>query len=244
MGRLAMKRTKDFRVEVLKADKLVRHMPKGDDRKVDALADDDVATLERVAASKEPPVVARVRAGPLSGPTLERLARADDHVAVGDDKRGGRIYQFHDSTMDRLYSRLTRACKTRGEEEALRREYIALQRYKHHWHHGGLQSSVGSVDLNRVFAPDPTAMSGMAKSEKQAHHRQQWREARVKLEERFGKVDGQRYGIVVDNVVCAETSLEIAGYAIGYGSPYRARDAARKMLRQAGQLFSNFWGVG
>lgn len=170
------------------------------------------------------------------GPTPERLSKADTHFVVGDDKRGGRVYQFVDSTMDRLYSRLTKAAKTRREEDELRREYVALQRYKHHWYHGGLQSYVGSVDLNRVFASDPAGMSGMAKTERQAHHRHQWREARALL--------GHRTGIVVDNVVCSERSLEIAGYSIGYESPYRARIAARDMLRQAGRDLAKLWGVG
>lgn len=172
----------------------------------------------------------------ITGPTPERLAKADEHFVVGDDKRGNRVYQFVDSTMDRLYSRLTRAAKNRAEKETLRREYTALQRYKHHWHNAGLLAAVGSVDLNRVFASDPSNMSGMAKSERQAHHRQQWREARDLI--------GHKPGIVVDNVVCAEHSLEIAGYSIGYGSPYRARVAACDILRQAGRELAKLWGVG
>lgn len=178
----------------------------------------------------------RERASSVGVPTLERLKKADNHFVVGDDQRGGKIYQFCDSTMDRLYSRLTKAVRTRSEEEALRREYIALQRYKHHWYHGGLQASVGSVDLNRVFASDPGSMSGMAKSEKQAHHRKQWRAARELL--------GHQPGIVIDNIVCCEHSLEVGGYSIGYASPYRAREAARDILRKAGQDLANMWGIG
>jgi len=170
------------------------------------------------------------------GPTAERLAKAGDHFVVGDDKQGGRIYQFHDSSLDRLYSRLTKAAKSIASEHQLRREYIALQRYKHHWHHAGLQESVGSVDLNRVFASDPTSMSGMAKTEKQAHHRQQWRLAREKL--------GHKPGIVIDNFVCAGWGLDVAGVTLGYASAYRTRLAAQKVIRESATLLANLWGVG
>lgn len=169
------------------------------------------------------------------GPTLERLTAAQGHVSIGDDKVGGRIYQFHDSTVDRLYSRLTKAAKSRATEEGLRTEYISLQRYKHHWHHAGLQSAMASVDLNRIFAPDPGSMSGMAKSERQAHHRKQWREARDLL--------GHKPGIVVDNIMCAETSIECAGWAIGYNSRTSARDNAERILRESGRKLAKLWGI-
>lgn len=173
---------------------------------------------------------------PITGPTPERLAKAQGFVEIGDDQRGGKIYTFRDCTMDRLYSRLTKAAKGRGEEESLRREWRALMKYKHHWHAAGLLASVGSVDLNRVFASDPSEMSGMAKTERQAHHRQQYRAAQKKL--------GHRPGIVVDNVVCYDLTLEMAGYAIGYASAYRARQGATKILRDSGCVLAGLWGIG
>ena len=138
--------------------------------------------------------------------------------------------------MDRLYSRLTKAAKTRGAEDELRREYTALMKYKHHWHSAGLESALGSVDLNRIFASDPGSMSGMAKTESQAHHRQQYREGRALV--------GHRPGIVLDSVVCADQSLVIAGYGLGYDSEYRARQAATLILRECGTTLANLWGIG
>jgi hypothetical protein len=85
------------------------------------------------------PVTIKGKPNPSYGPTAERLAMAQGHVSVGDDKQGTRIYHFHDATVDRLYSRLARGAKGRGEEGAVRAEYTALQRYKHHWHHGALR---------------------------------------------------------------------------------------------------------
>jgi hypothetical protein len=169
-------------------------------------------------------------------PTSERLKKARGHFTVGDDKRGTRIYHFHDATVDRLYSRLARSAKSRGEEETVRCEYLALQRYKHHWHHSGLEASVGGIDLNRIFAPDPSSASGMPKTERQAHHRRQYRDARDLL--------GWKPHIVVENVMCAETSLEVAGWAIGsFTSRTSARDGAEKILRESGRKLAKLWGI-
>lgn len=169
------------------------------------------------------------------GPTAQRLAAAQGHVSIGDDKQGTRIYHFHDSPLDRLYSRLIRQAG-RYDEDHLRKEYAALQKYKTHWHFAGLESALGSADLNRIFASDPGSMSGMAKTERQAHHRQQYRSARDDL--------GHKPGIVVDNVACAETSLEIAGWSIGYNSRTSARDNAERILRESGRKLAKFWGIG
>lgn len=183
----------------------------------------------------------RIRSRPPSrppeyGPTQERLAKAQGYVDIGDDQRGGKIYTFRDTTMDRLYSRLVKGARGRHEEDQLRREWHGLMKYKHHWHAGGLLPSLGSVDLNRIFASDPGSMSGMAKSEQQAHHRGEYRKA--------GALLGHKPGIVVDNVVCHDLTLEMAGYSIGYTSPYRARVAAMTIIRSAGLGLAAMWGIG
>jgi hypothetical protein len=183
---------------------------------------------------------------PHTGPTIERIAKAQSHYVVGDDQRGNRVYHFHDCPLDRLYSRLTRQADPLSTENGLRREYTALVKYRHHWFSAGLQDAIGSADLNRIFASDPGSMSGMAKTERQAHHRQQYRSARDAV--------GHRPGIVLDNIVCAELTLELAGSSVGYGSyyknggktyasPYRAREEATKLLRQAAITLANYWGI-
>lgn len=187
-----------------------------------------------------------------TGPTRERLSQAQNHYHVGDDKQGGKVYQLCDNPMDRLYSRLTRGAGTK-DENALRREYAALLKYRHHWHSAGLEASVGSVDLNRVFASDASNMSGMAKTERQFNHRDQYRKARIQIEKALGAESGHRAGIVLDNVVCAEFSLEMGGSSVGYGSyykkgrksyasPYRAREEATKLLRAAAAALADHWG--
>ena len=95
---------------------------------------------------------------------------------------------------------------------------------------------MGSVDLNRIFSSCIAAtIKGMPKSEAQAFHRGKWREARERL--------GHKTSIVVDNVVCSGHTLEIAGYAIGYNSPFRAREGAEKHLKRAGDLLERHWGL-
>jgi len=170
------------------------------------------------------------------GPTPERLKHSQGSFTVGDDKQGTRVYHFHDAPLERLYSRLGRQAKGRGEEETVRAEYAALMKYRVHWHNGGLEIPIGTVDLNRIFASDPSSMSGMAKTERQAHHRLQYREARELL--------GWKPHIVVENVICAETSLEIAGWSIGsFTSRTSARDGAERILRQSARKLAKHWGI-
>jgi hypothetical protein len=76
----------------------------------------------------------------------------------------------------------------------------------------------------------------MAKSEAQAHHRQQWRAGRAIL--------GHRAGIIVDNVVCAEQSLEVAGFSVGWTNKPQAIAAATETLRDAGYRLAKLWGIG
>jgi hypothetical protein len=199
------------------------------------------ATLSRnirrqgVAATKQGKTNPEYVRSVFDGPTSERLAKAQSHFTVGDDKQGTRIYHFHDTTIDRLYSRLARQAKGRESESGVRAEYLALQKYRIHWHRAGLEISLGSVDLNRVFASDPGSMSGMAKTEGQAHHRKQYREARDLI--------GHQAGIVVDNIVCHENSVECAGSSIGYKSQFHGREAATKMLRESARSLARLWGI-
>lgn len=177
-------------------------------------------TVRRLRATRpEIPVI-------LEGPTAQRLAKAEGNFTVGDDKQGGKIHTMRDDPLARMFAR----------QAISGPEYAALQKYHHHWHYAGLEAGMGSVDLNRVFSSDPGSMSGMAKSEAQAHHRKQWREARYCL--------GLRVGIVVDNVVCAGHTLETAGFSVGWTNKPQAIAAATEMLRDAGYRLARLWGIG
>jgi hypothetical protein len=163
---------------------------------------------------------------PDGAPTRERLAKADGHVEVGDDGQGARIYTLRDAPLERLNSR--------GGIEP--REYSALMKFKAHWVQAGLQPSLGGIDLARVFAADPGSFSGMAKTERQVFHRQRYREAVQHI--------GLRAALVVERVVCAEQTLEMAGLALNWRTPAQARAAATELLRDAGARLAVLWGIG
>lgn len=171
----------------------------------------------------------------VEGPTIERLAKAQNHFHIGDDQRGGRVYQFHDTPLDRLYSRLTRAAKSTAAQDQLRREYSALMKYRNHFVRAGKETTIASIDLNSVHASNPSQRQGMPMAEAQVQHGSEWRHARSHI--------GHKPGIVVDNVVCSETSVQVAGWSIGYNSPFRAREGAEKILRESGLKLARYWGI-
>ena len=171
----------------------------------------------------------------VNGPTFERLVKADGHFAVGDDKRGGKLYHFCDTPLDRLFSRLIkRAGKV--QEEELRVAYAGLLRYRDHWQRAGKEPSISSVDPNRVYSPDPSRRSGMPMAESQVYHDSEWRSGR--------KVLNHRQGIVVDNVVCYEHPLDIAGFAVGQTNKPQAVTSAEELLRASGERLAAHWGIG
>ncbi len=181
----------------------------------------------KVARLKPKRRVARLRRRTDEGaPTRERLDKAQGHVEIGDDGQGARIYTLRDAPLDRLNSR--------GGLEP--KEYSALMKFKAHWVQAGLQPSLGGVDLARVFAADPGGFSGMAKTERQVFHRQRYREAVQHI--------GLRAALVVERVVCAEQTLEMAGFALNWHTPAQARAAATELLRDAGERLAQLWGIG
>jgi hypothetical protein len=158
--------------------------------------------------------------------TPERRRHAGpDGIATGDDGMGGKRHTFL-SPLGRLFARDGIDVKA----------YNALQKFRVHYHNAGLNPGVGSVDLNRIFASDPSNFSGMAKTERQAFHRQQYRNA-VQL---LGLIAAR----VVEYVVCAEFTLEQAGAAVfELNSPFRAREEAAKRLRESGAVLAKLWGM-
>src|SRR6185312_1488808 len=164
------------------------------------------------------------------GPTLERLGKAGGSFDIGDDQQGTRIYFFKDTPLQRFYGRLKSRAGTRETDE-LTREYTALMKYRNHWHCAGLESSLPSVDLNRIYAVDASNMVGMAKSEKQFDHRKKYREAVAFL--------GQKHHILLENFACYEWPMDVACLTIGC-SPFRARH----MVRDSAAKLAHFWGIG
>lgn len=153
------------------------------------------------------------------GPTPERVKFASGHVR----REGGKIIALQDSPLDRMLSR-----------EAIEpAQYRALMKYKHHWYHAGISGSLSSVDVNRVFASDATNFSHMAKTERQAEHRQQYRKAVQKI--------GVIASGVVERVVCYEMPLA-AGVTSVKNAP-QAISESSMAIKIAGEMLAGLWGI-
>lgn len=159
-------------------------------------------------------------------PNAFRLKKSAGFFQVGDDKQGNKTWTMTDSPLERL----------KAQEKITKAEYDGLVKFRIHWYHGGLQPSLGSADLNRVFASDPSNVSGMAKTEQQVFHRQKYREASDMI--------GHRARIVIDNVILYEHPIEFGGYALGWTNRPQASAAAIEVLRDAGYRLARFWGIG
>ena len=112
-------------------------------------------------------------------------------------------------------------------------EYYSLVRYRAHWEAGGLLGPMQSLDLDRVFAFNPSQMSGLAKSEAQQDHRDAYRDA--------GQAIGRRLCGVADLVACFGASLREVGLAMGYRSEAHARYQAAQALAEAGYRLAQYW---
>src|SRR5262249_23037216 len=132
-----------------------------------------------------------------AGPTAERLAKAQQFFAVAGRSRSTRRLTMLDDALGRAWMRQI----VSGEE------YSALRRYALHWLAGGLQGPLGSVDLNRVYAFDPSQMSGLARSEAQLDHKRTYYAAKDAI--------GFRPAFVADQVACFGRGLQETGLSMG-----------------------------
>jgi hypothetical protein len=158
-----------------------------------------------------------------AGPTAERLSKAGEFFSVAGRSRSGRRITMNDDALGRAWMRRTISGV----------EYAALRRYALHWVAGGLQGPLGSVDLNRIYAFDPSQMSGLARTEAQLDHKNTYYAAKIAI--------GQRPAFVADQVACFGMGLQQIGEAMGFRSPYRARERAAEILADAGYRLGVFF---
>jgi hypothetical protein len=164
-----------------------------------------------------------------AGPTPERLRHAGatkshpGDFEIGGNRRDGHRYKMTDSPLAKALARQIIS----GEE------YTGLKVYALHWFAAGLAGHLNSIDLNRVLAFDPTNMTGLARSEAQADHRQAYYLAREQI--------GRRPAFVADSVACHDIDLTEVGRRLGFRSAYRGRVAALDILRDAGGRLSELW---
>jgi hypothetical protein len=157
------------------------------------------------------------------GPTPERLRHAGEFFTVAGRSRSSRKFTFLDDALGRALVRRTIAPS----------EYSALRKYALHWLAGGLQGHLNTVDLNRVLAFDPGAMTGLARTERQAEHRRIYQAARACI--------GHRPAFVADHVACYDSSLADVGVMLGYRSRWHGRATALEILSDAGYRLGIFW---
>ena len=155
------------------------------------------------------------------GPTKERARFAANDIHFDDKHRR----YFRDTTIERA---LTRKVITAGQ-------YTAANKFYLHWYRAGLSENLGSIDLTRIFSSDPGMMVGMAKTESQAFHRQQYRCATQKI--------GVKGSLVVEAVVCRDKTLEQVGYQLGWQHKMQAIAAATESLREKLDLLCSEWGI-
>jgi hypothetical protein len=156
-------------------------------------------------------------------PTDERLNHAGGFLHKTGRGKSNIRYSMLDDSLGRAWMR----------QKISDEEYSALKRYALHWLAGGLQGSLNSIDLDRVFAFDPALMSGLAKSERQQDHRDAYRDAKAAI--------GKRLGVVADQVACAGTSLSDLGLMLGYHSKAHGRYHAAQALAEAGYRLGRWW---
>ena len=164
-------------------------------------------------------------------------------VAALEDIKARDIEVIDTSRLTPLFDRVIVASAESGRQtRALarnvitREQYSAAQKYRHHWYHAGLAGPLGSIDLDRIFAPDLGAYSGMARTESQLFHRQRYREA----VQAVGKLGSH----VLDWTVCRETPLEQVGYTLGWSSRPQAYAAAAERTKTALDELCRLWGIG
>ena len=165
-----------------------------------------------------------------AGPTAERIRQAGGwsdrgpqfFTAAGQAKSSRRFSMLDDQLGKAWVRRFISA-----------EEYSGLKKYALHWLAGGLQGHMGSVDLNRILAFDPSSMNGLAKTERQADHRALYWRAHEHI--------GTNPAYVADHIACFDTSISDVALSLGYRSPYHGREKVREYLSDAGYRLAKLW---
>ena len=158
-----------------------------------------------------------------AGPTPERLRHAGEFFTVAGRARSSRKITMQDDALGKALMR----------RNVSPPEYSALRKYALHWLAGGLQGHLNSIDLNRVLAFDPGAMTGLAKTERQADHRRLYHLARACI--------GHRPAFVADHIACFDFTLAAVGIMLGYRSRWHGRAKAVEILSDAGYRLGKLW---
>jgi hypothetical protein len=154
------------------------------------------------------------------GPTNARLRKTDYEVG----KATGAV-TVRDAPIEMMLSR----------KIITEKQYQGLGKFRIHWFNGGLSPKLGGIDASHIFAKDISNFSGMAKTERQVFHRQQWRAGNNAM--------GLRGSWIVHKIVCEEVSAEEAGRAMGWNNRPQAVAVATQQLRDAADRLCQLWGM-
>lgn len=157
-----------------------------------------------------------------SNPTTQRLRHSEGDYVIGSDRQRV-LVTMRDSPFERAYLR----------QAITDAQYNIGCKYRHHWYHAGLCDPLHSVDPNRIFASDVSGFAGMAKSESQAFHRQQYRAAVQYL--------GAIASATLEDIICREHTIEDVGFRLGAESKTRAIELANKQMGRALCKLMQFW---
>ena len=155
------------------------------------------------------------------GPTNARLGKSEVHEIGSSDGR----YTMRDAPLEIMAAK----------KIITERQYDGLGKYRIHWFNGGLSATLGGMNPSHIFAKDITNFSGMAKTERQVFHRQQFRAA--------NQVLGLRGTWVVGKIVCEEATAEQTGRLMGWNNRPQAVAAATQALRDAADRLCQLWGM-
>jgi hypothetical protein len=156
---------------------------------------------------------------------LDQLARTAGTVEYGHSGHGHVVTTLRDSPIENM--------KARGDLTDA--QYAAAQKYRHHWTHAGLGSSLASPDLLAVGGAELSY--GMPRTEAQAHHRVVIRTANI-----IAASVSSLAIAALEHVVCYEQTLLDFGFAMGHKSRGKAIDATRNILLPVLGKLARHWG--
>lgn len=179
--------------------------------------------MAKAKAHRTPRPVGKRTSEPLMAiqamPTRERLAQAQGAFQIGGDRRT-KVFRMLDTPLESLYN----------SEKLTGIQYDALRSLHLHWYVGLMSGSAKSVDLNRISSPDWARMSI---GERELMHRQCF-------DVGWSCLDVSQK-VVVNVVALEESGLQVAGFKLGYASPYRGRIAALELLQSGGDALAKAW---
>jgi len=155
------------------------------------------------------------------GTTPERLRKANGHTHIENG-----VQYMRDDTLDRALSR--------GRLSSS--QYEAGKKYRHHWYNAGLAGTLQSCNLHMIGGAEFGA--GMPRTENEAFHRQQYRRARLELDQVRFCVD------VVEAFILKECGLSEIGYLVSeYRNRPQAEAAASTLLRIGFDILVRHYGL-